>query len=246
MSSHVLIIGATSAIAGETARLYARRGGRLFLVGRDAERLAILADDLRVLGAADVACFACDLTDFDRHPELVAKAREALGRIDVALIAHGILGDQRAEEADFDQARANFTVNALSPISLLTRLAPVMREQGGGTLAAIASVAGDRGRQSNFVYGAAKGALAIYLQGLRNRLHADGVHVLTIKPGFVDTPMTRDFPKGPLWVGPEVIARGIVRAVERRRNVVYLPWFWRPIMAIIKAIPEPLFKRLKL
>jgi len=246
MTDNILIIGATSAIAGATARAYAQRGARLFLVGRDAQRLGILADDLRVLGAADVVTFACDLTDFERHPELVAKAREGLGRIDVALIAHGILGDQRAEEADFDKARENLTVNALSPISLLTRLTPVMREQGSGTLAAIASVAGDRGRQSNFVYGAAKGALAIYLQGLRNRLYPDGVHVLTIKPGFVDTPMTRDFPKGPLWVGPEVIARGIVRAVERRRNVVYLPWFWRPIMAIIKAIPEPIFKRLKL
>ncbi len=246
MTEHVLIIGATSAIAGATARLYAHRGARLFLAGRDAERLAILADDLRVLGAEAVEIFACDLADFDTHDDLIRTAHEWLGHIDVTLIAHGILGDQRAEEADVEQALANLRINALSPIALLLRLAPVYREQGRGTLAAISSVAGDRGRQSNFVYGAAKGALSIFLQGLRNRLHPDGVHVLTVKPGFVDTPMTRDFPKGPLWVGPEVIAHGIVRAVDRRRNTVYLPWFWRPIMWIIKAIPEPVFKRLKL
>lgn len=246
MTDNILIIGATSAIAGAIARAYARRGARLFLAGRDARRLEILADDLRVLGAKAVAVHDIDLADFAVHAELIESASAWLERIDLTLIAHGILGDQRAEEGDFAQARRNFEINALSPISLLTHLVPVYRAQGQGTLAAIASVAGDRGRQSNFVYGAAKGALAIYLQGLRNRLYPDGVHVLTIKPGFVDTPMTRDFPKGPLWVGPEVIARGIVRAVARRRNVVYLPWFWRPIMAIIKAIPEPLFKRLKL
>ncbi len=246
MSENIFIIGATSAIATATARLYAGRGARLFLAGRDARRLETLADDLRVRGAAEVATHACDLADFAGHDALISAAREWLGTIDVVLIAHGILGDQRAEEADFDKALANLQINALSPISLLTRLAPVMREQGRGTLAAISSVAGDRGRQSNYVYGTAKGALTVFLQGLRNRLWLDGVHVLTIKPGFVDTPMTRDFPKGPLWVGPEVIARGIVRAVDRRRNVVYLPGFWRPIMAIIKAIPEPLFKRLSL
>jgi len=246
MSRNVLIIGATSAIAGATARRCARRGDRLFLAGRDAARLGILADDLRVLGAQEVTTHVCDLADDTAHAGLVDAARERLGRIDLSLIAHGILGDQRAEEGDFELARRNFEINALSPISLLTRLVPVYREQGQGTLAAISSVAGDRGRQSNYVYGAAKGALSLYLQGLRNRLHPEGIHVLTIKPGFVDTPMTRDFPKGPLWVGPDVIARGILRAVDRRRDVVYLPWFWRPIMAIIKAIPESLFKRMKL
>jgi len=140
------------------------------------------------------------------------------------------------------ELQTNFT----TVVSLLTLLANLFERQGRGSIAVISSVAGDRGRQSNYVYGAAKGALTIYLQGLRNRLAKANVHVLTIKPGFVDTPMTRDFKKGLLWVGPDVIARGIVKAIDKRKDVAYLPFFWRYIMFIIKIIPERIFKRLSL
>ncbi|MDQ3267568.1 MAG: SDR family NAD(P)-dependent oxidoreductase, partial [Pseudomonadota bacterium] len=136
--------------------------------------------------------------------------------------------------------------NFLSVVSLLTLLANRFEEQGHGCLAVISSVAGDRGRQSNYFYGSAKGGLSVFLQGLRNRLASRGVQVLTIKPGFVDTPMTTGFKKGALWVGPNVIAAGIHRAIRRHSNEVYLPWFWWGIMTIIKAIPERIFKHLKL
>jgi decaprenylphospho-beta-D-erythro-pentofuranosid-2-ulose 2-reductase len=125
-------------------------------------------------------------------------------------------------------------------------LAKQLEQQGHGCIAVISSVAGDRGRQSNYVYGTAKGALSIFLQGLRNRLGKTGVQVLTIKPGFVDSPMTKDFDKGLLWVKPAMIAQGILRAIEKKKEVVYLPFFWRYIMLIIKMIPEKIFKRLTL
>jgi decaprenylphospho-beta-D-erythro-pentofuranosid-2-ulose 2-reductase len=131
-------------------------------------------------------------------------------------------------------------------MSVLTHLANRFERQGFGTIAVISSVAGDRGRQSNYVYGAAKGAVSIFMQGLRNRLHPRGVQVLTIKPGFVDTPMTAAFPKGILWARPQQVARGICEAIEKKRDVVYLPWFWSPIMGVIRGLPEALFKRLRL
>jgi short-subunit dehydrogenase len=131
-------------------------------------------------------------------------------------------------------------------IALATVLANRFEAQRSGSIAVISSVAGDRGRQSNYVYGAAKGAVTLLLQGLRNRLSKSGVQVLTIKPGFVDTPMTAEFKKGALWAKPDDIAHGIVSAIDRRRDVVYLPGFWRLIMLIIRHIPEPIFKRMSL
>ncbi len=242
----MLIVGATSAIAQATARLYAAEGARLFLLARDPERLAVVAADLEARGADRVVSDTLDVLDYDRHPALAAQAEQALEGLDLVLIAHGTLPDQAACERDFALARRELEVNGISVISLLTHLANHFEARGGGTLAVISSVAGDRGRQSNYLYGTAKGAVSLFLQGLRNRLHKAGVDVLTIKPGFVDTPMTRAFDKGPLWASPERVARDIRRAIERRRDVVYTPFFWRYIMWIIRAIPEPLFKRLSL
>jgi hypothetical protein len=242
----ILIIGATSAIAEATARLWAARGEALFLVGRRSERLAVIADDLRVRGAASVACHTLDARDRDAHPAMMATAAAAMGGIDVALIAHGALPDQKACEASVDMTLDEIDTNALSVVALATRLAGIFEAQGSGTLAVIGSVAGDRGRQSNYVYGAAKGMVSIFLQGLRNRLARRGVQVLTIKPGFVDTPMTSAFSKNALWAKPEAIARGIVQAVDKKRDEVYLPGFWRVIMLLVRHIPERLFKRLAL
>ena len=242
----VLVIGATSAIAEASARIWAARGASLFLVGRRAARLEMIADDLRVRGAATVGCYTLDCCEVAAHAAMLDAATGALGGLDVVLIAHGSLPDQRACEASVDLTLREIDVNGVSVVALATRLGELFAAQRSGSLAVISSVAGDRGRQSNYVYGAAKGMVSLFLQGLRNRLAKQGVQVLTIKPGFVDTPMTATFPKGALWARPDAIARGIVRAVERGADEVYLPGFWRLIMLIIRHIPERVFKTLSL
>ena len=243
----ILIIGATSAIAEATARIYAARGDALFLVARNGGHLRAVVADLNVRGAAQADSAVLDVADVDAHEAVLERALRDLGGIDVALIAHGTLPDQQQCQSSSDVMRREFTTNALATLALLTWLANRFEQQRHGTLAVISSVAGDRGRQSNYVYGAAKAAVTTFLQGLRQRLAKANVNVLTIKPGFVATPMTASIPnKGALWAQPERIARGIVRAIDRRRSVVYLPWFWRWIMLVIRIIPEPLFKRLSL
>ena len=242
----VLIIGATSAIAEATARCYAARGARIFLVARGTARLKDIAEDLRIRGAVAVDHATLDVNDLSAHAGILEQAWLKLGGIDVALIAHGTLPDQSACESSVETALAEFATNGTSTIALLTALAPGMEAQGRGVLAVISSVAGDRGRQSNYLYGAAKAAVSTFASGLRQRLAKAGVSVVTIKPGFVDTPMTRDFRKGALWAKPDAVARGIVRAADRGSSVVYLPWFWSPIMLVIKCIPEFIFKRIKL
>ena len=243
----ILIIGATSAIAEAAARIFATRGDALFLIARNAEHLRAVVADLNIRGAARADSATLDVTDFAAHDAVIEKAERDLGGIDIALIAHGTLSDQAQCEQSVDVMRREFDVNALSTLALLTALAGRMEARRNGTLAVISSVAGDRGRQSNYVYGAAKAAVSTFLGGLRQRLAKSGVTVLTIKPGFVDTPMTAAIAnKGALWAQPDRVAAGIVQAIDRGRNIVYLPWFWRWIMLGIRHIPEPLFKRLKL
>jgi decaprenylphospho-beta-D-erythro-pentofuranosid-2-ulose 2-reductase len=242
----ILIVGATSAIAEATARLWAGRGDALFLVGRKEQRLETIAADLRVRGASSVHCLALDVCDVDKHSGLLDAAVTAMSGLDVAFVAHGSLPDQKACEHSVEMTLNEINVNALSVIALATRFGEHFEAQGQGALAVISSVAGDRGRQSNYVYGAAKGMVSLFLQGLRNRLAKKGVQVLTIKPGFVDTPMTAAFPKGLLWAQPEQIARGIVSAVDKKKDEVYLPGFWRLIMLLIRHIPESIFKKLSL
>jgi len=243
----ILIIGATSAIAEAAARIFATRGEALFLVARNAEHLRAVVADLNIRGAARADSTTLDVTDFAAHEAVIEKAERDLGGIDIALIAHGTLSDQAQCEQSVDVMRREFDINALSTLALLTALANRMEARRSGTLAVISSVAGDRGRQSNYVYGAAKAAVSTFLGGLRQRLAKSGVTVLTIKPGFVDTPMTAGIAnKGALWAQPDRVAAGIVQAIDRRRNIVYLPWFWRWIMLVIRHIPEPIFKRLKL
>ena len=242
----VLVVGATSAIAEATARRYAAAGAHLHLVGRDATRLGAIADDLRVRGAAAVATTSVDLDRLPEAERAVVAAVDSLGGIDLALVAHGTLPDQAGCDAESAPLLAQFTTNALSPITLLAALARHPGVRAGATLAVISSVAGDRGRASNHAYGAAKAAVSTYASGLGQALAPRGIHVLTVKPGFVDTPMTRAFRKGVLWARPDAIAGGIVRAVARRRAVAYLPWFWRPILLVIRALPEFVFRRVKL
>ena len=216
------------------------------LVARNADRLAAVAQDLVTRGALAVDTWIMDLDDTTAHPEMLASAAQRLGRIDLALIAHGVLGDQQAAEADFDVAAAILHTNFIATVSLLTWLGNYFQAQRGGTLAVISSVAGDRGRKSNYVYGASKGALNVFLAGLRNRIDRDGVHVLTIEPGFVSTPMTAHVAHNALFASPDQIARGILKAIDRRRDVAYLPWFWFWIMLLVRAIPNRFFKKMNM
>lgn len=241
----ILIIGATSAIAEACARRWAARGDALFLLGRDMQRLHDIAADLRARGAADVAVATLDVNDHAAQEAAIEAARAALAGVDIALIAHGTLPDQESCDHDAGLMLAEFQTNATSTLALMQRLAGLFESQGEGQLAVISSVAGDRGRASNAVYGAAKAAVSTYASALRQRLHRRGITVLTIKPGFVDTPMTARFRKGALWATPERIAHGIVRAIDRGRSVVYLPWFWRPVMTLIRLLPEFIFRRMK-
>jgi decaprenylphospho-beta-D-erythro-pentofuranosid-2-ulose 2-reductase len=242
----VLIIGATSAIAGETAKEYAKDGARLFLTGRDAARLASVRDDLLIRGAAQVETAELDITQIAGHGEVIESAAASLGGLDVALIAHGTLPDQALCQERVSDTLEAMQVNFTATIALLTLLANYFEAQRKGCIAVITSVAGDRGRQSNYVYGAAKGGVDVFLQGLRNRLFQSGVAVVTIKPGFVDTPMTAGVRKNPLFTSARRAGHSIHRAIEGRRNVVYIPWFWRPIMMLVKWLPESIFQRLHL
>jgi hypothetical protein len=244
--SNILILGATSAIAKHTSRLLAADGHSLYLVARNKNKLSSMKQDMLVRGASTVYIDALDLADDKQHNNLIQRVTEAMGSIDTVLIAYGILGDQSTSIKTYESTLNELQINCLSVISLLTILANQLEQQGSGSIAVISSPAGDRGRQSNYVYGTAKGALTIFLQGLRNRLSKSNVHVLTIKPGFVDTPMTKDFKKGILWVSPEVISKGIYSALKKKKETVYLPFFWYFIMMIIKSIPEKIFKHLKL
>ena len=242
----ILIVGAASAIAEHYARLQAVAGAALLLAGRSPGRLQAIAEDLRTRGATEASVFALDVDELDRHEALLDAAWSRFGQVNVVLLAHGTLPDNLACAADPALAVREFNTNGTATIALMAAAARRLEAQGHGTLAVIASVAGDRGRASNYLYGSAKAAVAAYASGLRQRLGGSGVNVLTVKPGFVDTPMTRDFRKGLLWASPQAVARGIDKAIAARRAVVYLPGFWWGIMRIITHIPEPVFRRLRL
>lgn len=244
----IAIFGATSGIAIAVARRLAAGGGRLALIGRDAEAIAAAARDLKVRGAVDVVEIIADLAAIEALAPAAARAWDAFGGVDLALVAYGSLPDQAALEAEpAATAAPALTLNFTSPAILALELAGRFERQESGTLAVITSVAGDRGRRSNYVYGAAKGGLQKLLEGLRHRLYVHGIQVLDIRPGFVATRMTDHLPRGgPLWAEPDRVAADIVRAVERRRAVLYTPWFWRLILLIVRSLPRPLFHRTKL
>ncbi len=247
MHKNILIIGATSAIAESVARLYAIDKANLYLMARNEPRLTTMAHDLKIRGAASVVVTTFDVDDFSTHQAAIDKAYEALKTIDIVLIAYGSLPDQKAMEKSAADTIVACNTNAISVISFLTILANRFEESKCGTIAVITSVAGDRGRQSNYVYGASKAMVSVFLQGLRNRLYHSKVNVLDIKPGFVDTPMTAHIQKGgPLWAQPNEVAKDIVKAIEKKKDILYTPFFWRYIMLIICSIPECLFKRGKL
>jgi decaprenylphospho-beta-D-erythro-pentofuranosid-2-ulose 2-reductase len=244
--SGTLIIGATSAIAEATARILAARGEPIYLVGRNNAKLAAIAADLSVRGSPRVGFEVLDANDLVAHEPMLERADQFLSGMDKVVIAHGTLSDQAACEDSVSLTLQEIKTNGLSVVALLTRIANRLAQRQMGSITVISSVAGDRGRRSNYVYGSAKALVTAFLSGLRQRLRESGVNVITVKPGFVDTPMTASFKKGALWAKPDSVAAGIVRAIDRKSQVVYLPGFWWVIMLIIKSIPEGIFARLKL
>lgn len=244
--NRILIVGATSAIAEAAARRFAERGDALFLVARSRDKLDPIARDLSVRGADRATPYAMDADDLNAHGAMLDAATADLGGIDTVLIAYGTLPDQAACAADPAAAVTAWHTNAVSVIALVTDIANRLETQGSGLIAVISSVAGDRGRASNYVYGSAKAGVNAFLDGLRHRLHGSGVGVLTIRPGLVDTPMTADIPKGPLFAKADKVGGDIVAAIDKKRAVVYTPGFWRLIMAIIRAVPRPVFNRTQL
>ena len=243
---NIVIFGANSAIASAVARRYAQQGHSLYLIGRDQEKIQRLQRDLLARGAADVQYHLLDVNDIIEHETLLRKLDSVKSPIDIFLMAHGTLPDQSVCEADVASTLEAIQTNHVASIALLTLIANKFQLQGQGNIAVISSVAGDRGRQSNYVYGAAKGGLNIFVQGLAQRLSKHNVMVTLLKPGFVDTPMTVDFDKGMLWVSPDAAASAIIRAINKKKACAYIPWFWWFIMLIIKHIPEAVFRRIRL
>ncbi len=240
--ANVVIIGATSAIAAAVARRCAARGDRLYLVARSRPKLEAL---VRELSTAVVGSACVDLDETDRNAERIAAVVDTMGVVDVAILAHGLLGSQLDTEHDYADAERTLRTNFLSMVSLLIPLANTMEARGRGRIGVMSSVAGERGRPRNYTYGAAKGALTIYLQGLRSRLWSRGVAVHTFKLGPVDTPMTVDHDKNALFATVDAVADGIVASLDGRDGAAYLPWFWAPIMGVVRRLPEPLFQRLR-
>lgn len=243
----IAIFGATSDIAVAYARQSALKGARLVLFARDAAALDAVAADLKARGATAVEVRHADFSDLSALPQVSGAAWSAFGGLDVALIAYGSLPDQAALNADPVALKAALDLNFVSPALLASLLAEPFAAARAGAIAVITSVAGDRGRQSNYAYGAAKGGCQTFLEGLRHRLFPADVTVLDIRPGFVATKMTAHLPQGgPLWATPDQVAGDIAAALEKGRAVLYTPWFWWPIMTIVKAVPRAIFHRTKL
>lgn len=237
----VLIAGATSAIAAEMARKLAAQGARLYLLGgRSQEKLDRLTAEL---GPAVVGARTADFDLTEGNAAAVEAAIAALGGLDLAVVAPGWLGDQIASERAYPEAEAILRTNLLGVVSLLIPLGNHFEQAGGGHIAVFSSVAAERGRPRNYTYAAAKGALNVYLQGLRSRLYPKGTQIHVLKVGPVDTPMTTHHVKNRLFARADDVAEQILAAIAKGRAVAYVPWYWRPIMAIVRHVPEPLFQR---
>jgi len=245
--STILILGATSGMASALANEFAAHKFDLVLGGRTPDDLNVLASDLRLRHAVQAAVLPFDALDTQAHAaSLRSFLAEAGDALEGAVVCVGYLGDQAKAQNDWEEARLILETNFTGCVSALNILANYFESRRAGFICALSSVAGDRGRQSNYFYGAAKAGLSVYLQGLRNRLFPAGVKVITVKPGFVDTHMTYGRPGMFLVASPESVAQGIFKAIVKAKCVVYLPWFWRPVMLIVQSIPEAIFKRLKM
>jgi short-subunit dehydrogenase len=239
----LVVFGATSLIAQETAKCFAADSADIALVGRDEVRLKSIAADLTLRGAKKVETLVSDLAELKGHAKLIEDAANAIGGIDAVLIAHGTLVENSVPEQDVDEMLAQVNTNALSYMSLMTLLANRLERQRNGCICVVSSVAGDRGRKYNYVYGSAKAAVTAFSSGLRARLASKGVSVVTIKPGPIDTPMTANHKKTPLFGKADAAGKRIYEAMLKGEDVVYVPWFWGPIMLVLRAMPERIFKK---
>ena len=240
-----LILGASSAIARAFARQAAAAGADIILAGRDQADLAHTAADLRITSGRTISVARFDALDRSTHAALAERLAAVPGIVNIALL-FGIMPDQATMDADVGQAMACIDTGFAGAVAILQTLAPELEKRRGGVIVGVGSVAGDRGRLKNYVYGATKAGLHTYLAGLRNRLSRSGVHVVTVKPGFVDTAMTYGLPGMFLVASPDAVARACLDAAAKRRDVIYVPGFWWLVMTIIKVIPERLFKRLSI
>jgi short-subunit dehydrogenase len=239
----ILIVGATSSIAQHCAKIWTTRGDKIYLVARNRNKLNKIANDLKISKTTHTCCL--DINDLSEHRMMLEEADSVLDGIDILLIAHGTLSNQKSCEQSVKETLAEVKTNALSTISILTLIANLFERKKAGTIAIISSVAGDRGRASNYVYGSAKAMIAVFASGLRQRLYKANVAVVTIKPGLIDTPMTAEFKKGLLWTKHEVAAEKIVKAIDTKKNEVYIPQFWWLVMKIIKLVPENIYKKIR-
>lgn len=247
MRHRALILGAKSAIAQALAHRLAIVGYDLILAARDTTSLEPFAADLRLRQERQVRTWSFDALDTANAASLAEHLTHECGEFHLVVMVFGYLGDQEKAQSDTAEMERILHTNFTAGAVILSHLANYLQRSGQPCgIIAIGSVAGDRGRQKNYFYGAAKGALALYLQGLRNRLATSNVHVLTVKPGFVATPMTAAMEGLFLVASPEAVARHIIKAFMKKKNVLYTPWFWRYIMLIIKSIPERIFKHLNL
>jgi decaprenylphospho-beta-D-erythro-pentofuranosid-2-ulose 2-reductase len=238
-----LILGGSSAVGRAIAFAAAERGHDVLIAGRDLDDLERSAADIRISTGRRAIVLPFDATMVDSHAAFAADAARRTDVLNVALV-FGVMPPQ--EEMDRDPGKAAQCIEGCftGAVSILHHLAPHLEAKGSGIVIALGSVAGDRGRLKNYIYGGAKAGLHVYLAGLRNRLARKGVHVMTVKPGFVDSAMTWGMPGLFLVAGPQDVARACLRAAQKRTDILYVPWFWRWIMAIICAIPERIFKRL--
>jgi decaprenylphospho-beta-D-erythro-pentofuranosid-2-ulose 2-reductase len=247
MSDTILVLGAGSAMARAIAHELAATGHSLILAGRGTDDLEKTAADLRVRHEASVTVRRFEATDFDDHERFFGDCVKAAGgELHGVILCHGYMAEQAVAQRDFAEARRMIDVNYASAVSVLEQAARYLEDRKRGYVCAITSVAGDRGRRSNYLYGSSKAALNTYLQGLRHRLSKSGVPVLTVKPGFVDTRMTWGLPGLFLVASPDKVAKDVCKAIRKKRNVTYTPWFWRGIMSIICAVPDFIFRRTKL
>jgi len=244
MKKKILIIGANSAIAKHCSKIWFERGDDLYLVARSEQKLQKLILELNYINSSKIYFYHMDLNDLDSHSIMLDEAEAVLTNIDIILIAHGSLSDQKICEQNVDKTIREIKTNALSVVSLLTLIANRFEKKKEGTIAVLSSVAGDRGRASNYVYGSAKAMITEFMSGLRQRLHKSNIAVITIKPGLVDTPMTAQFKKGFLWTDPATVAKKIVYAIDNKKEELYVPAFWWIVMKIIRTIPNIIFKRL--
>jgi short-subunit dehydrogenase len=245
MTETWILLGATSSMARAMARALSAEGHNILLAGRDMDDLKTVAADCVLRGAPICEAIRFDARDPASFAPIIARAEAEEGQISAAVFV-GSMPDQG--DIDADPALIDGTVmdSFTGPARFLQMLAPVMEARGGGTVVGVGSVAGDRGRIGNYVYGAAKAGFATYLSGLRNRLTRAGGHVVTVKPGFVDTAMTWGIEGMFLVATPEKVAADILKAVKKKRNVIYTPFFWRYIMLIIRHIPEFIFKKMSI